>query len=356
MQYFSSTDKRRSGALFLCLLMLLPVVATALDPEDPSIYEFDDAVLDEPLEHPEWFKESFMDLQDDLQEALENDKRLVVYFGQRRCAYCKALMEVNFGLEDIVAYTRRHFDIVAVDIWSVEELTDTRGQALSQREFAVREGTNFTPSLIFYDERGHIVLRLRGYYPPYKFRAALEYVSDHHYRGESFADYLARADPTMSFEPGGLNEQDYFQPPPYAFDRTRFAAQRPLAVFFEQGNCHACDVLHTQPLQEPNIQEMMWDLDVAQLNMWADTPVLTPGGRRTTAQAWARELGLFYAPTVIFFDEGGHEIIRVGSVVRLYRLRNVLDYVLSRGYRVEPNFQHWRSRHGRAMTFAGDSN
>ena len=147
-----------------------------------------------------------------MREASENDKRLVVYFGQRRCAYCKALLEVNFGLQDVVAYTRRHFDIVAVDIWSVEELTDTHGQVLTQREFAVREGTNFTPSLIFYDERGDIALRLRGYYPPYKFRAALEYVSDRHYGRESFGEYLARADPTMSFDPGGLNAQDYIVP------------------------------------------------------------------------------------------------------------------------------------------------
>ena len=36
-------------------------------------------------------------------------------------------------------------------------------------------GTNFTPSLVFYDADGNIALRLRGYYPPYQFRAALEY-------------------------------------------------------------------------------------------------------------------------------------------------------------------------------------
>lgn len=327
-----------------CLWLCPSLPASALDPEDPAIYEFDDRPLAEPLAHPDWFKQSFKYLDDDLREALAADRRLVVYFGQRRCAYCKALLEVNFRLPDVVAYTRRHFDVVPIDIWSVEEMTDTRGKVLTERQFAVREGTNFTPSLLFYDATGEVALRLRGYYPPYKFRAALEYVADEHFRNESFAQYLARADPTTRFELGGLNEQEYFQSPPLAFDRSRIPGQRAFVVFFEQGNCHACDVLHTQPLGEEDIEAAMWRLETAQLDMWAETPVITPQGARTTAREWARDLGVFYAPTLIFFDERGHEIIRVDSVVRFYRLRNVLAYVLSGAFREEHDFLRWHSR------------
>ena len=115
----------------------------------------------------------------------------------------------------------------------------------------------------------------------------------------------------------------------------------------QQGDCHACDVLHTGPLQQANIRSRIRQMDATQLNMWSDTPVITPSGERTTAKAWAGKLGLFYTPTLIFFDERGREILRVDSVVQFYRLKNVLDYVLSGAYRRYPTFQQWRSEQQR---------
>ncbi|MCU7921135.1 MAG: thioredoxin fold domain-containing protein [Candidatus Thiodiazotropha sp. (ex Dulcina madagascariensis)] len=331
------------------LLALYALVsATFLQPafgieSDEDVYAFDDFPLEELLQYPDWFKKSFLELPSDLQEAVDKDKRgIIVYFGQRRCAYCKMLLEVNFGLSDIATYTRRHFDIIPIDIWSTEEVTTLDGEVLTQREYSLHEKTNFTPSLIFYDEQGKEALRLRGYYPPYQFRAALEYVADGHYRNESFPDYLARGDSGTAFEPGDLNEEDFFIPPPHNLDRSRFPGQRPLLVYFEQGNCHACDVLHGQPLRDPAINELLQAFDNVQLDIRDQTPVITPSGDKSNARQWAKALGLFYTPSLIFFDEQGKEIIRVDSVVRFYRLRKVINYITSRGYLTEPNYQRWR--------------
>lgn len=329
------------AALSACLVTL-PLSEAAVRGAD-DVYSFDDSPREQPLVYPDWFKASFLYLGDDLKEALDAGKQgLIVYFGQRRCAYCHKLMEVNFGLEDIVEYTQRHFDIVPIDIWGVDEVTDFQGKVMTEREFSLEKQTNFTPSLIFFDRDGNEALRLRGYYPPYQFRAALEYVADGHYKRESFRDYLARGEGRMVFEPGDLNEEDFFEAPPFNLDRTRFPSERPLAVFFEQGECHACDVLHGQALAEPAIYSLFEQFDNVQLDMWADTPVVTPSGERTTAKKWAEELGLFYAPSIIFFDEKGREILRVDSVVRFYRLRNVLNYITSKAYLHEPDYQRWR--------------
>jgi thioredoxin-related protein len=333
--------------LLAVAILLLVATADAGTEEPDAAFEFDDSPLAQPLEHPNWFKESFLDLPQDLHEALAAGKKgIIVYFGQRRCAYCQRLMKVNFGMPDIVAYTRENFEVIPIDIWGVDEVIDMQGTTLTEREFAVRENTNFTPSLIFYDQDGREALRLRGYYPPYKFRAALEYVADRHYQRESFSAYLERAEGSMAFEPGDLNEEDFFTPPPYALDRSHFTAERPLAVFFEQGECHSCDVLHAQPLQEAAISDLFRQFETVQLNIHADTPVLTPDGKRTTARDWARKLDIFYTPSIVFFDEQGREIIRVDSVVQFYRLRNVLNYISSRGYRTEPSYQRWRVNSG----------
>jgi thioredoxin-related protein len=315
----------------------------ASEEDDPLV--FDDVPLKNMIQHPDWFKESFLDLQEDLAEAINNGKKgIIVYFGQKRCPYCRQLMEINFRLPDIVKYTRDNFDVIAIDIWSPEEVTDPEGNTMTQRDYALKMGTNFTPSLVFYDKDGRIALRLRGYYPPYQFRAALEYVAGEHYKREPFHVYLARGDSTLRFEAEDMVEEDFFLPPPYNLDRSHFAAERPLAVFFEQGNCHACDILHTQLLRQPAIQKLFDSFESVQLNRRGNDPVITPDGRKLTAREWANSLGVFYAPTLIFFDEHGREIIRVDSVVHFFRLRNVLNFILTKGYLSHPSFQLWRSR------------
>jgi len=310
---------------------------------------FDDQPLVEPLTHPDWFKLSFLDMADDLREAVAAGKRgLVIYFGQKYCAYCKALLQTNFGKADIEAYTRRYFDVVGIDIQGDATVTDFDGAEGSERWFALRHGVNFTPTLLFYDAEGEVALRLSGYYPPYQFRAALEYVADGHYRNESFRDYLARADVAMVFEAGSLNYADFFLPPPYALSRAHRPGERPLIVFFEQPDCHACDVLHTGPLTEPEILEQLEGFETVQLNLWGNQPVITPDGRRLTDGEWADELGLFYAPTLLFFDEHGREILRLDSVAKFYRLQTALEYVRSGAYRNYPTLQRWREAQGAA--------
>ena len=311
---------------------------------DNGFVEFDDAPLEEPLSFPEWFKLSFLDLREDVREVREAGKRgLMVYYGQKYCAYCKQLLEIDLEAEDIQAYVREHFDIIGLDIHGDRAVTDLNGVELPESELAVREKTNFTPSLLFYNADGREVMRLRGYYPPYRFRAALEYVADGHYKDEDFREYLARADVPLVFEPGDLNDEPVFLPGPYMLDRSGMPGERPLVVFFEQGNCHACDVLHTGPMQDPAIMSRFEQLENIQLSFWSDTPVVTPSGERLTARQWGERLGLFYTPTLIFFDHDGKEIMRVDSVVQFYRLRNVLDYILSGGYREHPTFQRWRT-------------
>jgi len=333
----------------LCIGMLLLLsgmvsMATVAGFDDVEEFPlFDDRPLEEPLEFPDWFKLSFLDLGDDIEEAREAGKAgIIVYFGQKYCAYCRRFLEEDLAREDIRAYMQEHFDVIGIDIHGHRQVTDPDGGEYDETGYSVLQKTNFTPTVIFYDAGGEEALRLRGYYPPYRFRAALEYVADGHYKRERYRDFLARAGVPLVFEPGDLSDEPFFLPGPFMLDRSRMRGERPLAVFFEQGNCHACDVLHTGPLSDPEIRRQMKRMECVQLSIWKDTPVVTPAGEYTSARRWADKLGLFYTPTLIFFDRDGAEIIRVDSVVQFYRLRNVLEYVLDGGYLEYPTFQRWR--------------
>lgn len=321
--------------------MLLPVWlhASAIDTLD----SFDDVPLEENLVLPDWFKVSFLELEDDLNEAIAAGKKgIIIYFGQKRCPYCKAQLENNWGQKDIVAYTQANFDVIAIDIRNQKQVTDFDGKVYNEKSFSIKHKTNFTPSLLFFVKGNRLALKLRGYRPPYQFRAALEYVADEFYAKEPFSHYLARAESAFSYGKDELNSHDLAMPPPYALDRSRFAASRPLMVMFERRNCHACDVLHAGPLSDPRINQLLGKMDVVQLDIKTDTPVITPAGEKTTSRAWASKLELDYAPTLIFFDTNGREIIRIDSVVWFYRLRNVLTYIDTGGYKTYPTFQAWR--------------
>jgi len=331
-------------AILFFLLINLATPTNASPKDDFDISSIDDAPGQRDNQYPDWFSHSFLDLQEDLKEAQDEGKLgIAVYFGQKDCAYCEKLLEVNFGKEkDIVQYTRTHFNVIPIDIWGSKAVIDINGNELTEKEFAEQEKTHFTPSLIFYTDDGKEALKLRGYHSPYKFQAALEYVVSGYHAKEPLSDYMQRADPPPKFEIGDINTEPFFDSEPYALDRSQFPAHAPLAVFFEQQDCHACDILHSDPLSDTETRELLQGFQTLQVNMWSDTPVLTPDGEQLSAEQWAHKLGIFYAPTLVFFDEHGTEIMRIDSVVRLYRLRGVLNYVLSEGYKKASTMQRWR--------------
>jgi thioredoxin-related protein len=320
-------------------------VAWSIDQNHSNELSFDDNPLKESLNLPSWFSLSFLNLQESLDDALKDGKKgIILYFGRKDCAYCKSLLEVNWGDPKIVKFTRKNFNVIAIDVRGDRIVTDFNDRTWSEKDYAAHRRTNFTPSLLFYNAKGQLALKLPGYRPKYQFRAALEYVADAHYHNESFRQYLARAEMALSFGSKELNEHDSFISPPYNLERsknTQHLNKKPLAVFFEHPRCHACDILHGDTLSKPEVTSQLKELEVVQINTMSDTPVTTPSGRRTTSAQWADDLNITFSPSLIFFDESGKEILRVDSVIRLYRLNNVLRYVIGKEYNNYPTFQVW---------------
>ncbi len=325
------------------LISFLYIPILYADSKSIDSANFDDFPLKHAIENPAWFKLSFLELKVDIEEAKENNKSgVLLYFGQKRCPYCKKFIDDNFTKKDVLKYVKANFDVIGIDVRGTKTVVDFNNKELSEREFAVQQKANFTPTLIFYNLRGQMILKLVGYQSPYRFRAAMEYARDKHYTAESFRDYLSRAKKDLTDKLAGLNKQNYFSPPPFKLDRRKVKNAKPLMVFFEQGNCHACDVLHTGPLMNFKTKKRMRFFEVVQLNMWADTQIVTPKGKKLTAKKWAEKLNINYAPTLIVFDKQGNEIIRAGSVVHFFRLSKIISYVLDQGYKKFGNYRAWR--------------
>src|SRR5207302_8147616 len=83
----------------------------------------------------------------------------------------------------------------ALNIWGDRDITSIDGKSMSEKALARTLNVQFTPTLLFLDERGGIALRLNGYQPPERFRIALDYVRLRREASESFTAYLASHSP-----------------------------------------------------------------------------------------------------------------------------------------------------------------
>jgi thioredoxin-related protein len=291
----------------------------------------------QPIEVPRWFSDSFLDLGEEIRDAARADKRLMLYFGQDGCPYCRKLMVTNFSQRTIVAKTRQRFVPVALDIWGAREVTWRDGRVLPEKEFARAMNVQFTPTLLFFDERGEVVARVNGYYPPQQFEAVLDYAAGAAAPGESLADYLRRAGKPAAR--ARLASEPFFVRPPH--DLARHPGGKPVLVLFETPGCTECDELHAEGFRRREVRALLGRFDVAQFALGAPTTLTTPDGRATTADAWARDLGVTYTPTLLFFDDVGAEVFRVDAYLRPFHLASSLDYVASGAYRGEPSFQRY---------------
>lgn len=291
-------------------------------------------------EYPDWFKESFLDFNEDIAEAAAAGKRLMVVFHQNGCPYCNAFVERNLSQKDIEQSVRKNFDSIGLNMWGSREVASIAGKTYTEKTFAAALKVQFTPTVLFFNEQGKIVLRLNGYIPPRRFKLAIDYVSKKQEKNISYRDYVAKHLPEEPASSGKLHSQDFFAKKPYDLTRTK-KNNKPLAVFFEQKDCPNCDTLHNQILVDKGVRKTIQDFDVVQLDMWSDTSVTTPTGKKMTAKSWAKSLDVKYAPTIVVFNEAGKEIIRSEAFFKVFHTNGILDYVSSGSYKKQPSFQRY---------------
>ena len=261
----------------------------------------------------------------------------MLYFGQDGCPYCRELLQTNFSQKPIVEKTRANFVAIALNIWGDRETTWIDGQRLSEKGLARFLKVQFTPTLLFLGTDGRIVARLNGYYPPHKFSAALDYLTLQPEPQQTLAEYLAQHG-NEAAQPQ-LNAQPFLMKPP--FDLRRGGSGKPLAVIFETRHCKACDEMHREGLRRADVRAQLVRFDVARFALSDPTEVTTPAGAKLSAQAWARELKIAYTPSIVFFDAGNREVLRIEGYVRPFHLGSAFEYVAQGAYRTQPEFQRF---------------
>jgi thioredoxin-related protein len=255
-------------------------------------------------ELPAWFAPSFLDIREDVAEAARDGRRLMVYFHQDGCPYCKRLVEVNFRDAAIVEKMRRHFMAVDINIFGDREVTWTDGQRMPEKRFAALLKVQFTPTLVFFDEQAQVVHRINGYLPPEQFLAALDAAT------------------------GGSKLKETHSSSPV--DLRRKPGARPIAVMLVTPQCDSCAEMQRH-LERPEARRQLAKLELVRL--------ANPAGIVTAAGSTT--LRADYVPALVFLEPTGREVFRTEAYLRPFHLAASLEYVASGAYASEPSFQRF---------------
>ena len=289
-------------------------------------------------EHPTWFKVSFLDLFEDIEDAADNNKRLMVYYYQDGCPYCKKLLQENFSQREISDKAKKYFDVVSINLWGDKEVT-VGDKAYTEKDFAEALKVQYTPTLLFFNEKNEIIFRANGYYPPEKFSALLNYIGEKKETDLSYQDYMASINPKSST--GRIHDDVNSVASAIDLSKGLKDGEQHLLVMFEQRECKTCDELHLDILTRKESLEQLRRFKVVVLDMWSDQIITTPSGEMVKVRDWMKLLDVKYAPSLLFFDTNGDEVFRSDAYLKSFHTQSVMDYVASGAYRTQADFQRY---------------
>ena len=109
-------------------------------------------VGDDGLHIQPWIRDTFKDLQEDLDEANAEGKRLAIFFEQRGCIYCTKMHESVYPDPELSDYIDENFFVIQLNMHGDLEVVDFDGDTLTEKQIARKWGILFTPSVIFLPE------------------------------------------------------------------------------------------------------------------------------------------------------------------------------------------------------------
>ncbi|WP_260291289.1 thioredoxin family protein [Sedimenticola hydrogenitrophicus] len=281
------------------------------------------------IQHPDWFKNSFLDVASDVDEAAAAGRHVILFMYLNECPYCARMADENFANAPYTPFIRENFDVIEINIRGDREVAFDTETSVTEKELARLLKVRYTPTILFLNKENQTVLRLNGYRSVPAFKHALDFVQQQAYLNTTLSRFIEQQQsaPVYRFRDHPMLRQ---------ISDLQSVAERPLAVLFEDSSCDACDDLHDGHLRDPKTLKILENFTLVRLNANADDPIVDPTGNPTTPRAFAEQLGLTYRPGIVLFDRG-KEISRIDGLLYSYHFQEMLRYVGERHYEQYPN-------------------
>ncbi len=294
-------------------------------------------------EAPAWFKESFLEIADDVEEATEENKHVLLFFQLNNCPYCDRMLEESFEAEPQTSYIQKHFDTIAINVRGDRDIAFSEEVSVSEKELSELLNVRATPAILFLDETNKTIVRVNGYRAPQRFQSVLEFVATGAYQNQSLVDY----------QQAKLDRNVYQLRPNALFsDITDLSSvEGPLMLIFEDGSCYDCNEFHDGILVHTEVRKEISPFTIVRLDTDSEQTIIDIHGNKTTAAKIAREYEMHYRPGVLAFDEG-NLLRRNDSLIFPHHFKESMRYIAG-GYYKETDYATYSEKRTEELLAAG---
>ena len=278
---------------------------------------------------PDWFKDSFLEIASDVEEANEDGKHVLLFFHLNACPYCNITVNEQFQKEPLKSFLQKHFDSIEINIKGDREIALNEDVNMSERALAEYLDIQGTPTILLLNSDNKVVLRLSGYRSLPALQQAFNFVQQEAYLDTSFARYKRQY---MQY-----GEYQFIEDPLIETVRDFSAIEMPVALLIEDDDCNECATFHHKLINRESIREQLKQYRFIRLDGKSNDPITDFDGRKISPRAWADELNITYRPSIILFDEG-KEVARVQSMLFPFHFEHFLRFGLNKNHQKYSRF------------------
>lgn len=275
-------------------------------------------------EVPSWFKSSFLDIAEDIEEAAEEGKHFLIFLDFDGCPYCSKMLKESFEDENSTSdFIKKYFDVIELNVKGNRELTWIDGETLTEKELTEKLKIQYSPTLLFFNEKNEVVARVNGYRNNNDFQHILDFVQTKSYEKDDLISYLTKIEKKELYK---FKANAMFKD-----IKDLSKVNTPLAVIFEDGSCSACEHFHNSILTNKDVKDEFSKFTVVRVDANSSDEIITPEGKKTTIKAWIDETKLDYRPGILLYDDQ-KLISTIDALLFPFHFKEVLRYVSGKHY------------------------
>ena len=279
-------------------------------------------------EIPSWFKESFLDINEDIEEAKANNKHFMVFMDLEGCPYCTKMLKENFFAQNKTSdFIKKYFDVIEINVKGSREIAWDENTTLTEKELAEKLEIQYSPTILFFNYEKEVVVRVNGYRNQNDFKYILEFVQGKHYEKLTLSEYISKVEKQNLYT---FKENKMFKK---LKDLSKIST--PLAVIFEDGSCTQCDYFHNRLLKEKSVVSELKNFTIVRLDANSDDEIIDVDGNKTTAKKWALKINLDYRPGILLYDNK-KLISTIDALLYPFHFKELLRYVGGKYYEKYP--------------------
>jgi thioredoxin-related protein len=276
-------------------------------------------------EMPGWFTDSFLDIEEDVADAKDNNKDVLLFFHLAGCPYCDMVLNENFRGGKNTDFIQKHFSVIAINIKGDKEVSFNGMSGVTEKLLSQQLRVQYTPTIVFISKENEVVYRTNGYRSPKAIKNVLNYVTDQAYKKMSLSSYIEQT------QKGKADTYRFLSHPNITTVTSFKGLTQPVAILFEDKDCTDCAAFHQTILNQKAVKKELDAFLLVRLDAYSDKTIIDFEGNKTTPRKWATKLKLNYRPGFVLFNDA-KEITRIDGKLFSFHFKEVFRFVSKKMY------------------------